>query len=181
MLGKNAENLLGKKFNKLTVIEEAGRSKEGTVLWKCLCDCGGFKIARARCIKKGRTTSCGCVFLAKAKQINRLAPGEAAFRARFQQYNKNAIKRKLIFNLDLNQFKQIVIQNCHYCNSEPRLYFMAKSIVENVAMNGIDRKDNNIGYQLDNCLACCKICNLMKNTLSYVEFLNHINKIRVNQ
>jgi len=36
-------DLLGQRFNRLIVLEEAGRNKQGKVLWKCLCDCGKVK------------------------------------------------------------------------------------------------------------------------------------------
>ena len=43
--------------------------------------------------------------------------------------------------------------------------------------NGIDRKDNNIGYIIENCVSCCGICNRMKMDMSYDDFLNHIRLI----
>ena len=33
-------NLAGKRFGRLTVMSENGRSKQGNVLWLCQCDCG---------------------------------------------------------------------------------------------------------------------------------------------
>ena len=33
-------DLTGQKFGRLTVVEQAGRTKYGNVLWKCKCDCG---------------------------------------------------------------------------------------------------------------------------------------------
>ena len=32
--------------------------------------------------------------------------------------------------------------------------------------NGIDRVDNNKGYELSNCVPCCKHCNYVKGALS---------------
>jgi hypothetical protein len=53
-------NLIGQVFGKLTVINEAGRSKKMEVLWKCQCICGGFAISDAYNLRKKRITSCGC-------------------------------------------------------------------------------------------------------------------------
>jgi len=50
-----AECLIGKKYNKLTIVQELPNGK-----CKCLCDCGGEKIAAKYHIKNNLTTSCGC-------------------------------------------------------------------------------------------------------------------------
>lgn len=40
---KNKNDLSGKKFGHLTVIEDSGkRTKNREILWKCKCDCGNF-------------------------------------------------------------------------------------------------------------------------------------------
>lgn len=52
---------------------------------------------------------------------------------------------------------------CYYCGD-----------IEKV---GIDRIDSNRGYETDNCLPCCSMCNYMKRTYSKQEFLNQCKKI----
>ncbi|HEC67150.1 MAG TPA: hypothetical protein ENI23_17875 [bacterium] len=42
---------------------------------------------------------------------------------------------------------------------------------------GLDRVDNKKGYELENCVPCCKICNSMKMTMDKDEFLKHIKRI----
>lgn len=54
-------NLIGQRFNRLTVVAEAGRNKKMNVLWKCACDCGGAAIAPAYDLRRGRVKSCGCL------------------------------------------------------------------------------------------------------------------------
>ena len=56
----NAKNITGKRFGKLTATKPVG-SKNGSVLWECLCDCGNTKTARAVCLMQGETKSCGCL------------------------------------------------------------------------------------------------------------------------
>lgn len=63
----NIKDLKGKKFHKLTVIEEVGRNKHGCALWLCKCDCGKEKIIPSSQI--GKTRSCGCL-LTKARIEN---------------------------------------------------------------------------------------------------------------
>ena len=54
-------DLSGKKFNMLTVLSEAGRSKNKRVLWLCACDCGVEKIVLGELVTSGGAKSCGCL------------------------------------------------------------------------------------------------------------------------
>ena len=54
-------DLTGEKFNKLTVISLEGRDKRKNALWKCLCDCGNFKLVNSANLKSGIIKCCGCV------------------------------------------------------------------------------------------------------------------------
>lgn len=56
----NAKNLIGQKFNMLTVMENAGYDKVKNVLWKCQCDCGEFTFAPTNQLTSGHKKSCGC-------------------------------------------------------------------------------------------------------------------------
>lgn len=54
------KNLIGNKFNRLTVIQEHGRDKNQNILWLCKCDCGKNTIVKSRYLTIGHTKSCGC-------------------------------------------------------------------------------------------------------------------------
>lgn len=54
------KNLLGKKFTRLTVVAEVGRSNAGKVLWLCVCECGGETTTTTSALNSGNTLSCGC-------------------------------------------------------------------------------------------------------------------------
>ena len=62
-------NLLGQKFNHLTVIDKAPRNKSGQIQQACSCDCGSDKIvyAAATRLKRGAVKSCGCIKTSKYK------------------------------------------------------------------------------------------------------------------
>ena len=64
-----AVRLEGQRFGRLTVIEETGRGKGKSVLWKCLCDCGNEKIASTASLHSGKVRSCGCIYLEWTKQM----------------------------------------------------------------------------------------------------------------
>jgi len=64
-----ALNIIGEKYNLLTVIEEVEpyiyESKKGrcvkTRRYKCKCDCGNETVVRQGCLRNGDTKSCGCL------------------------------------------------------------------------------------------------------------------------
>lgn len=59
MQGKpNKQNLIGKKFGKLKVINVVGRRGSR---WLCRCDCGKDRVAYTSDFKNNHTISCGCM------------------------------------------------------------------------------------------------------------------------
>ena len=54
---------------------------------------------------------------------------------------------------------------------------MRRKKSENITYSGIDRIDSKEGYNINNCVPCCKICNMMKNNLSIDMFLSKIKQI----
>ena len=53
------KNLLGQRFNMLTVID-GPIHKNNRIYWICQCDCGTIKEIRADGLTSGKTKSCGC-------------------------------------------------------------------------------------------------------------------------
>lgn len=53
-------NLIGQKFNKLTVINFSHK-KNGRKYWMCQCDCGNNHVVEASNLKRGEVKSCGCL------------------------------------------------------------------------------------------------------------------------
>lgn len=53
-------NLVGQKFNRLTVTSK-GKTEKRRVFWNCLCDCGNTKEVRGDSLKAGSVKSCGCL------------------------------------------------------------------------------------------------------------------------
>lgn len=56
-----ASQLQGKVFGRLTVLERAGKSKNGHSLWLCQCECGKNTIVFGSNLKRKHTESCGCL------------------------------------------------------------------------------------------------------------------------
>lgn len=54
--------MVGRKFNKLTVLEECKeRDKHDKIMYKCECDCGNIVIVNGNNLRSGNSKSCGCV------------------------------------------------------------------------------------------------------------------------
>lgn len=54
-------DIKGQKFGMLTVIEKTDkRSTNGSMIWKCKCDCGNYTEANTSNLKRLHTFSCGC-------------------------------------------------------------------------------------------------------------------------
>lgn len=54
------EDIIGKKFGKLTVVRKSERRSCGHVLWECQCECGNTAYVRKGSLRSGLTLSCGC-------------------------------------------------------------------------------------------------------------------------
>ena len=54
------KDLTGQRFGRLTVIDQAERTRCGKVRWLCMCDCGGYTKSQASNLLSGNTQSCGC-------------------------------------------------------------------------------------------------------------------------
>jgi len=167
------ENLIGKKFNRLEVINYDHINKKGTRYWRCKCDCGKDSIVSTAKLKKGTTKSCGCFNSDRGTE-----PGEFGLRKIFRRTRDQAKKRNIIFNLSIEDFKVLTKKVCFYCGIEPYMISYKKQVERSQYIyNGIDRKDSNKGYTLENSVPCCKLCNWMKRTLTVDQFLNHITSI----
>lgn len=112
-------------------------------------------------------------------------PGDLGFSVVWNNYKNNAKVRKLPFDLTKDEVQTLTKQNCHYCGAEPKTIARVHSGTASArciersryVYNGIDRIDSTLGYNIMNCSACCKKCNVMKSNFSVSEFLQHIDKI----
>lgn len=171
-------DLTGKRYGRLVILSFAfakplpsGRMYD---YWKCKCDCGTIKAIGVTGLRQHTTKSCGCY----RKERTKLAKGEANFNQLYKNYKQRARIAGLIFLLSKNDFRKLTSGNCDYCNSTPQQSATFGYKLNGVYIyNGIDRVDNTKGYELNNCVPCCKYCNWMKRTLSVSEFLEHIQKI----
>lgn len=65
----NKIEMKGKKFNRLLVISESHKRKEG-YYWECLCDCGNHTVVLGQKLRNGHTKSCGCLQAINTSKAN---------------------------------------------------------------------------------------------------------------
>jgi hypothetical protein len=183
MIRSYENEYIGVKFGRLLVIERAA-SRHGRMCWLCQCDCGKTKSVLGHNLRKGKTKSCGCIrrelglnTIKAVREQNYLPPGEAAFNVMFAVYKTHALERNLNFDLDVEQFRKMTKEDCHYCGDEPKTLFKPKARFGGYLSNGIDRKDNSIGYTIENSFPCCRVCNQMKSDRSYEDFIARCERI----
>tara|TARA_R110000868_G_scaffold102972_4_gene283641 strand:+ start:942 stop:1487 length:546 start_codon:yes stop_codon:yes gene_type:complete len=175
----------GLKPNMLKAIKFVKRENNIT-FWLFKCDCGKEKIMNTNkvFVKNTTTKSCGCLFKSNQSPIIKYNNKKASSVENYglnrliTWYKHSANVRNYIFNIDVVQFKILTKGNCHYCNSEPSNIILTKN--HKYIYNGIDRINNELGYELNNCVSCCTICNRAKNNLKYDVFINWINNIKYN-
>lgn len=160
---------LNKKFGKLTVLPYVGKRENRKELFVLtVCDCGKETLQPPYELQKGFVSSCGCARQEKDSYFNQKNhDGNVAFKYGSKRHYTNskrgALKRGYTFTLTYEQFRNVILgQQCYYCANPA---------------TGLDRISSNMGYETDNIVACCKICNRMKNTLSQENFLEAIKQI----
>lgn len=176
---------INKKFNRLLILDVFSKGKYR--YYKALCDCGIIIETTTYGVLNESTKSCGCYHKEKVSESKKyksklIKPkGESGFNYLFLTYKRNAKLRNKDFNLSKEDFRALTKQNCYYCDINPQQQskYYGKKDSEPYIYNGVDRLDNNIGYELYNCVACCKICNRAKGNLESHEFYLWTRRISV--
>jgi hypothetical protein len=167
----------------LTYLGEGTRNRQRKV--KVRCKCGKEWEAQVGNIMNGTTVCCGkypCRTYKNLYQDKR--DPEVGYRSLFYTYKRHASERNLEFHLTYEEFKNLLQQKCHYCDTPPsQIYRITKPGTDEVRTgvpilyNGIDRIDSSVGYTLDNTLTACKHCNKGKMEQTYDQFLQMVIKI----
>lgn len=103
----NVKDILGQKFNKLTVIARQGSRSNGEALWLCQCDCGSMPIVvTGSNLRSGHTSSCGC---------ERRSRGERVIAELLQKNNIPFVAEKVMFKYSNNTNAKFdfYINNCY--------------------------------------------------------------------
>lgn len=145
-MGNN--DLSGKKFGRLSVIEFAGRDKHRHLLWRCVCECGNERLVAKNNLLSGRTVSCGCY--ASERASNQLRK-HGMFSSRFYSVWHDMMRRCYNKNdVHYNRYGGRGISVCEEWHDVRNFVAWCEQKNPDSGMT-IDRIDNDSGYSPDNC------------------------------
>lgn len=157
-------NIIGLKFNNLTVIEQLPSVNRQSV-YKCACDCGKITYGAASKIISGKKKSCGClVSNEKHKDV-------LAFLLRRLRHTKK--RANVDITLDF-LWEKYMIQGgkCYYTGLPLEINS------KNPYTISIDRLDSSLSYSQDNVVLTCLNVNLFKNVMSVEAFVAMLEQMR---
>lgn len=176
---------IGNVYGNITVIKRVpNHPQKHCAMWLYRCQCGVEKTTTGGDLRFGKVKSCGCDRSDRAFKMgkaNLKAPGHSSFVMLYNRYACTARNRGYVFNLDKDQFKTITQSICHYCGIEPKQIADKGTASGTYLYNGVDRVDNNLGYEPYNVVPCCTACNMMKRLMSKQEFIDHVKRIAKHQ
>lgn len=176
--------LIGQTFERLKVLHSAVDGPGGLDRWLCECECGQYKVISGKHLKRG-TKSCGCYRREVTGDRVRKEPGRSGLHALFCRYRRRASTINVDFELTETQLESLVTQICHYCGTPPYALSInspqgseARKEHSKFLYNGLDRKDSDRGYTLDNVVPCCKRCNFGKHEMTQEEFSTWLDLVQ---
>lgn len=144
---------------------------------KFQCDCGVIFVRKmaSSLSKKANAIQClSCHMRTKPFAGERYA---------LRRIKSDAVKAGRSFEISLEWFIEKAHEPCHYCGRKDRNTLNEKSKiaglynVKGFKYNGLDRKNNDLGYTEENCVPCCLVCNRAKNSMGYNEFIEYLNDL----
>lgn len=81
----------------------------------------------------------------------------------YMKHKKSAEQRNIPCDLTSDEHETLVNSQCYYCHVD--------------AAGGIDRLDSKLGYNVENCAACCTECNYFKKTMSPEQLMDQCMRI----
>lgn len=153
------QDLTGRRFGMLTVIERTENGPHGKTRYLCRCDCGTMHTVSADHLKSGEVSSCGCLkkrlFAVKATEM---ALGNRNHRTHGQYQSRlyriwNGMKQRCS-NPNRNRYSLYGGRGITVCAewlhdfAAFRDWALSHGYRDDLT---IDRIDNNKGYSPDNC------------------------------
>lgn len=156
---REARDLTGERFGRLTVIQRAGSNKDRRSTWLVKCDCGNEKIVAYNALTSGNTRSCGCL-LKEIMQERHLCPpsqykhGATRHRQNERLYRIWTNMKQRCLNPNNHGFPNYGGRGITVCDEWLHDYPAFRDWAMNNGYSDdltIDRIDNNAGYSPDNC------------------------------
>lgn len=182
---KNPEDLIGLRKLNQEVIKFLEYNTNSRRVYQIRCNyCNNIYNSTIENFRDVRASGQSCTKCSNIqnREYKLLNATDSQIGINFSNYKSRSKIKKWNFNLTREQFKDLVLKNCYYCNQEPNQFRQDRCKNKRARdsaflMNGIDRLDSSIGYEIDNCVPCCEDCNKAKRNLSEYQFLELIKRI----
>lgn len=144
------------------------RSKNKTIYWEVQCiDCNQHFEIMGTNIRESNICECK----------RKLDFGESASNKLYKQYQARSKRISISFDLSYDWFVNLTSKNCFYCNEIPKMKYYTNRGNGYYLYNSLDRVDNNKGYEIDNVVPCCDMCNRAKLDYTIDEFKQWLKRI----
>lgn len=170
---------IGDKFNRLTLKGYSHTGNHFRKYYKYQCDCGNEKVLLGSLVTSGNTKSCGCLAMDLWANKEKLPERLGVKRQIILQYKRHAKTRGIDYNISEQDFINLLTLPCFYCGQIPNNIKRTKNDKDGFVYSGVDRFNSTIGYNINNCVPCCKVCNFAKSNMSIDEF--HKWALRIGQ
>lgn len=163
----------GNRFEKLTLVKTVGKSKNGTLYWECLCDCGNITKVSTSHIKNGSIKSCGCLKKAKQKLCKSWAGYEEISGNFFSSVKCCANKRNILFDITIQDIWD------KYVSQNKKCYLSGVDIDFQPCCEtaSVDRIDSSLFYTKDNIAISHKDINKIKSSHNIKDFINQCESV----
>lgn len=143
--GKEPVDITGRRYGLLVALRPTAERRWNSIVWECVCDCGGKKLAPAGSLRRGTPKSCGCAAQVPPPiNIKHGMAGHSLYKTwegmMARCYNKG--------NKDFYLYGARGIQVCARWH-DPRNF--AEDMSPRPDGHTLDRIDNSRGYSPDNC------------------------------
>ena len=168
----NRNNLIGKTFGLLTVIEYCGR-KNNSLLWKCKCECGRLVFKTSNQLYNNKVYNLGCD----------VCIHNVEFKLKNNYYECYIKNTSIIFLIDVDDFDKVAGHN--WCQSDNGYIKTSKNnkliYLHRIIMDVFDKKQlvDHINHNiLDNRKSNLRIVTHSQNSMNCINQINYMNGIR---
>ncbi len=139
------KDLTGKIFGRLKIIGLFGFVK-GASIWFSRCECGNITKVYGSNVNRGRTVSCGCMFIKAVTKHGHNSGGNST-----SEYTawENMIQRTQ--NPNHQEFKNYGARGIQVCERWRKFENFLADMGEKPDGLSLDRKENDLGYFKENC------------------------------
>jgi hypothetical protein len=146
---RKKRDLTGKRFGRLSVVMEDGRSNYGERRWKCSCDCGNVVSVTGKNLVRGASRSCGCL---RNERVSEATTTHGMSKTKlYRTWERMRSRCGYQDNPAYNNYGKRGIRVCEEWDNDFLVFYnwaMDNGYSEGLS---IDRIDNNGDYEPDNC------------------------------